>query len=359
MSSSIKDRILELADSKLHVGIIGAFKRLDSLVGLEQAKKQIYEYAMINLYRKSSGRSGSLMNLVLSGPPGVGKTTLAKAIGELYIATGIVSNGTVLNNLDQVDKNMINTHLTELSHNLYDLRHKYARRLIHSPDEYDYTIKQFFESLDYVEASRLILNKKTYVSTGQFVVTDRQGLISSVIGGTAIKTTEILNRALGGVLFIDEAYSLGIGSDNDFGPECLTTINNFITEHPGQIIIILAGYKDLIEKNLFSLQPGLESRFLPQIEMTSYSTQDLVTMFRQKMNQYKLPPVNDLVKLFDSRKQQLAHFGRDIDTLALMTEIVWVTENSSPGMIELHHIEKGFKRMKSHTQEAAAHGMYI
>lgn len=362
MASNIKDRILELSDASNHREIIKAFKTIDSLVGLSSAKNQIYEYAMVNLYRKKMGRANCLMNLILSGPPGVGKTTLAKAIGELYVATGMISGTSTPEPLSEFEKFLLNKHLLNLQNQLHNLRRKYAERLKQTPSEYHQTVKQFFESLDSVECSKRILNKKVEVSSGKFVVTDRQGLIGEYIGATAIKTTNVLKRALGGVLFIDEAYSLCGESERDFGFECLTTINNFITEHPGEIVVILAGYKDLIEKNLFSQQPGLESRFLPQIEMKTYSIEDLVTMFRCKMNQYKLPSVKDLIELFSTHENCLTHFGRDVDTLILMSEIAYVTDCTDltdQKNIQIRHIESGFKRMKSRQIEEKLPHMYL
>ncbi len=358
MTSSIKERILELADPALHNGINKAFNKINSLIGLDGVKKQIYEYAMINLYRRKMGHDKSLMNLIFSGPPGVGKTTLAKAVGELFIASGTISAKTITRPLDELDKILIHNCLNKTRDNLHDLRNKYARRISQNPDQYGDTIKQFFESLDTLECAKAILNKNVKVPGGKFIATDRQGLVSDHIGGTAIKTLAILEQALGGVLFVDEAYTIFNGSDRDFGFECLTTINNFITEHPGEIMVIFSGYKDLIEKNLISHQPGLESRFLPQIEIKAYSIEDLVTMFQRRMTHYNLPPKQDLVKLFTSYERSLAHYGRDIETLVLMTEISWISTHS-PGKIELSHIESGFKRMKSRQPEQLPPHMYI
>lgn len=106
------------------------------------------------------------------------------------------------------------------------------------------------------------------------VETDRSGLVAGYVGQTALKTREVLESALGGVLFIDEAYAL-TGSTNDFGQEAIDTIVKFMDDHRDNIIVILAGYSEDMERFLQS-NAGLRSRFPNIIEFPDYSAKELV-----------------------------------------------------------------------------------
>ena len=95
---------------------------------------------------------------------------------------------------------------------------------------------------------------------GNLVECDRQALVGGYVGQTAIKTNEILNKAMGGVLFIDEAYALSEGGENDFGKEAIETILKRMEDNRGDFIVIVAGYTDNM-KNFLESNPGLSSRF--------------------------------------------------------------------------------------------------
>ena len=99
------------------------------------------------------------------------------------------------------------------------------------------------------------------LSKGQLVEVDRSGLVAGFVGQTAIKTGEVIQKALGGVLFIDEAYSLtGQDSPNDFGREAIEVLLKGMEDHRKDLIVIVAGYDELMEQFIHA-NPGLESRF--------------------------------------------------------------------------------------------------
>ena len=128
------------------------------------------------------------------------------------------------------------------------------------------------------------------LSKGQLVETDRSGLVAGYVGQTAIKTGEVIQRAIGGVLFIDEAYSLSNSdSGNDFGREAIETLLKAIEDHRDDLVVIVAGYSDLMEGFIAS-NPGLQSRFNKYFTFEDYNGGELLKIFKSMCtkNQYRL-----------------------------------------------------------------------
>ena len=117
------------------------------------------------------------------------------------------------------------------------------------------------------------------LSKGQLVEVDRSGLVAGYVGQTAIKTQQQITKALGGVLFIDEAYALNGKSDNDFGQEAIDTVLKAMEDHRDDLVVIVAGYDELMEKFIHS-NPGLESRFNRYLHFDDYSTDEMVSIFK-------------------------------------------------------------------------------
>jgi SpoVK/Ycf46/Vps4 family AAA+-type ATPase len=109
---------------------------------------------------------------------------------------------------------------------------------------------------------------------GNLVECDRQALVGGYVGQTAIKTNEILNKAMGGVLFIDEAYALSEGGENDFGKEAIETILKRMEDSRGDLVVIVAGYTDNM-KHFLESNPGLHSRFDRSYVFEDYSANEL------------------------------------------------------------------------------------
>ena len=109
------------------------------------------------------------------------------------------------------------------------------------------------------------------LSKGQLVEVDRSGLVAGYVGQTAIKTSKVIEKALGGVLFIDEAYALNGKGENDFGQEAIDTILKAMEDHRDDLVVIVAGYDGLMERFIHS-NPGLESRFNRFLHFDDYSS---------------------------------------------------------------------------------------
>ena len=118
------------------------------------------------------------------------------------------------------------------------------------------------------------------LSKGQLVEVDRSGLVAGFVGQTAIKTGEAVEKALGGVLFIDEAYALASPDNpNDFGREAIETLLKAMEDHRDDLIVIVAGYTALMERFLHA-NPGLESRFNKYFYFEDYDGEQLMDIFR-------------------------------------------------------------------------------
>lgn len=115
---------------------------------------------------------------------------------------------------------------------------------------------------------------------GSFVETDRSGLVAGYVGQTALKVNEILDQADGGVLFIDEAYSLYQGAGNDFGDEAVAALVKGMEDRRERLAVIVSGYEEEMKRFLDS-NPGLRSRFQTQIHFPNYSPDELLTIFNK------------------------------------------------------------------------------
>ena len=124
---------------------------------------------------------------------------------------------------------------------------------------------------------------------GHLVEVERADLVGEYIGHTAQKTREQIRRAMGGILFIDEAYALARGGEKDFGKEAIDTLVKTMEDHKDQLLLILAGYDEEME-NFLATNPGLRSRFPIQIRFPDYTVMQLESIARQMLRsrQYQL-----------------------------------------------------------------------
>ena len=160
------------------------------------------------------------------------------------------------------------------------------------------------------------------LSQGQLVEVDRSGLVAGFVGQTALKTQEAVQKAIGGVLFIDEAYALvNAESANDFGHEAIEVILKNMEDHRKDLIVIVAGYTDRMERFIHA-NPGLESRFNKYFFFEDYDGGQLMDIFRSmcKKNGYTLSEEGerfmekDLQELYDSRDENFGN-ARDVRNL--------------------------------------------
>ena len=137
------------------------------------------------------------------------------------------------------------------------------------------------------------------LSKGHLVEVDRSSLVAGYVGQTAIKTQEKITEALGGILFIDEAYTLVKGG-NDFGQEAIDTILKAMEDNRDDFVVIVAGYTDLMQTFINS-NPGLKSRFNKYIEFPDYNAEELVEIFYSMCKKYEFTLTDGAKRVLEER----------------------------------------------------------
>ncbi len=154
----------------------------------------------------------------------------------------------------------------------------------------------------------------------------RHDLVAGYLGQTAIKTKNVIQDCLGGVLFIDEAYSLSNSNDLDsFSKECIDTLCEALSNHKDNLMVIIAGYEEELERHFFPANRGLDSRFIWRFKIDTYSSAELVQIFRKKIRESGWNTETDDVvdvKWMEKHKSKFVHFGRDMEQLFFYTKIV-------------------------------------
>ncbi|SHF19623.1 stage V sporulation protein K [Seinonella peptonophila] len=134
-----------------------------------------------------------------------------------------------------------------------------------------------------------VMKEVGILKSGQLIETDRSGLVAGYIGQTAVKVNEIIKEALGGILFIDEAYSLIPKGEGDFGREAIDTLVKGMEDHRENLIVVLAGYDQDMDQ-FFAVNPGLQSRFPHVFHFQNYSAEELfqILVIQTEAENYRL-----------------------------------------------------------------------
>jgi hypothetical protein len=181
------------------------------------------------------------------------------------------------------------------------------------------------------EVAKIIAN--LYYSLGivkknKFTPVKRSDLIGKYLGHTAKMTQEVFDNAKGGVLFIDEAYSLGNPENRDsFSKECIDTINQNLTENK-ETVVFIAGYKEQLEESFFSYNPGLNRRFKMRLTVDKYNASDLRKIYIKKLNENNWSIMEDdqdkniPLKFFEKNISMFKYNGGDMENLWHFTKIV-------------------------------------
>lgn len=217
------------------------------------------------------------------------------------------------------------------------------------------------------------------LTKGTFKLVTRSDLIAGHLGQTAIKTQKVIDEAKGGVLFIDEAYSLGSSELRDFfSKECIDTLNQNLSEKR-DFLCIIAGYENELEKCFFKYNEGLRRRFTFRYDMVPYNYEELLSIFEVKVKMANWNLCYDLLEndsisaiilktelknkvhdLFKKNISSFPNFGGDIESLLLNCKIIHAkrcvfNNGESRKMLSYDDIEKGLTSFCKHRKYEAVH----
>uniref|UniRef100_A0A6C0D3U4 AAA+ ATPase domain-containing protein n=1 Tax=viral metagenome TaxID=1070528 RepID=A0A6C0D3U4_9ZZZZ len=270
--------------------------QLNDMIGLTELKKSVLDQL---LYFAQSLCVNDYKHTALFGPPGTGKTEIAKIIGKMYSKIGILKND--------------------------------------------------------------VFKKVT-----------RNDLIAGYLGQTAIKTRKVIDECLGGVLFIDEAYSLASAYDlNDsYSKECIDTLCEALSHHRDDLMVIIAGYEEELNETFFRVNKGMPSRFVWRFTMEPYKSNEMMSIFIKLVAEqgWLIEPGHIKEKWFEDKKEDFVYFGRDMELLITYTKIAHSRRiyGKSPDLRkiitleDLNHGHKTFlKNKKKKKDQHYLHGIYV
>tara|TARA_R110002074_G_scaffold3523_5_gene18596 strand:- start:5005 stop:6543 length:1539 start_codon:yes stop_codon:yes gene_type:complete len=194
-----------------------------------------------------------------------------------------------------------------------------------------------------------IFSKLGILSKNYFKKVTRADLIAGYLGQTALKTRDVIKEAVGGVLFIDEAYALGNAEKKDsFAKECIDTLCEGLSDNKDNLMVIIAGYEKELKDCFFSYNQGLDSRFNWRFNTDDYSYDELFLIFRKKVNDIGWKLDEKVKKIwFEDKIDFFKFYGRDIETLLAKVKIahgrrVFCLPIEKKMIINLKDMNKGY-----------------
>ena len=293
--------------------LVEPLEELNKVIGLEYIKNQIIDQ-IIYLVTHCEEKQPPMLHTIIDGPPGTGKTKVARIIGKIITKIGY---------LKPIEKKEEKTSFTSVAKLLKD-------------------------SL----VIDVVPEKKEKKKTGIVKYVTRNNLVAGYLGQTAIKTQKAIDEASGGVLIIDEAYSLGgkRGSEetDSYSQECIDTLVSNLSENRSFVCIIL-GYSDDIKNSFISQNKGLESRFPFRYTIKDYKIEDLLNILKDKVVSDGFEYKEEIFKDFLLKKsKEFKFFGRDMETLwfkikMAQTKRIFIKKSENNREIIKEDIDKGIK----------------
>jgi SpoVK/Ycf46/Vps4 family AAA+-type ATPase len=196
-----------------------------------------------------------------------------------------------------------------------------------------------------------IYSKLGILSKGTFKKVTRGDLVAGYLGQTALKTKDVIKEAIGGVLFIDEAYALGNSEKRDsFAKECIDTLCEALSDNKNDLMVIIAGYENELKECFFDYNQGLDSRFTWRFKTDEYNHEDLHKIFIKKVKDisWEIEENSITSEWFRKNKDYFKFFGRDIETILAKTKIahgrrVFCKLENEKRKINLKDLDNGFK----------------
>ena len=283
---------------------------LNNMIGMENVNKSILQQMIFFIQKlhivtintkNNTTNANDYKHTIITGPPGTGKTEMAKIIGKMYAKLGILKKN--------------------------------------------------------------IFKKVT-----------RSDLVAGYLGQTAIKTRKVIEECLGGVLFLDEAYSLG--TEDSFSKECVDTLCEALSDHRDDLMMIVAGYETELNETFFKVNAGMYSRFMWRFNIESYKPKELMEIFEKKMLENGWEYIEGFMEnkkkeeWFSKNKALFTHYGRDMELLFSYTKIshaqrIFGKDVSVRKKITEEDLENGFQLFQQNKKEQTQkiytppYGMYV
>lgn len=374
---------------KILISALKDLDSLIEMHDLKKMIVQLIEMLIITAYTrvKTKGKNvkkfdSHLLHICICGPPGVGKSYSARHIAKVYYALGIMDqmskntkkdvvslpseltktynqqfvfskmnydlSDTVANEAGEIlmDVNTLKSILADfvitlgpnnvvpISDALSLLTDNFGLRVnniigLCQPMQNSESLPELMPAP--VEEDKENGHKKEYkeIEDGEIpvMVVGRADLIGQYSGHTSIQTLKVLNSAIGKVLIIEEAYLLYTGDKDLFGQECLGQINKFMDEHSDEIIIIMLGYKKLMEECIFKIQVGIKSRMKNIFSIKGYTSDGVAKIFLKQLKEsgWELDKSIDINKFFKDNFTAFRAFGRDTYRLVLACKIAYTS----------------------------------
>lgn len=197
----------------------------------------------------------------------------------------------------------------------------------------------------------------------EFTIVHRSDLVGTYMGQTATKTMKLLTKLSGGVIFIDEAYSLMNGEKDDYGKEALDQINAFLSEEKGKTIMILAGYEKDLDARVFDSNPGLRRRFGWHFSIKPYSADELYKIFVKQLKKHRWTCERNVKELFTTHFDRFEHAGGDTENIAFKAKLAYAKDNwnrrKQNRRLTKEHVEKAMEETLVHKEDTTYVNMYM
>jgi SpoVK/Ycf46/Vps4 family AAA+-type ATPase len=280
--------------------LVTPLTELNNVIGMNSVKDSLIDQLVYFL--QSFEDNNNMLHTIIEGPPGVGKTMLGYILGKIYYNMGILKG----------------------SENSYN---------------------------------SLTGKKDDFI----FKIVKRKDLIGEYLGHTAIKTQKIIDECNGGVLFIDEAYSLGnIDKKDTDSKECIDTINQNLSENKMNFMCIIAGYPEQLENCFFSYNEGLRRRFTFKYTIEKYNAKELASIFIKMINDcnWKIDvSIENIEEFINQNLKEFENFGGDMETLLFRSKLthskrVFGMHPRNKKILSFDDIKKGFEIFKQNKKRA-------